>query len=154
MSNPIRFLNPEHRPVVKRFISFPPADLQGLSDRLGVAVGYAEQPEPLDVHFMDGFNIIYLKSGMSESKTRYFLAKGLAKFMLRDREYLSNQMLANIATEMIMPEVVVRDYCELNNCDPKYHPQIAKHFKVSLSALKFRLGSLGYRVGEDDSELA
>ena len=64
MSNPIGFLSPEYRPVVKRFISFPPADLLGLSERLSVGVASIEQAVPLSVHFMDGFNIVYLSQDM------------------------------------------------------------------------------------------
>lgn len=151
MTNPTNFLKPEHRKIVERFTSFPPTQVESLADRLGAHIWEGEQKTSL--HFDGSYGYIIVREDMPYIRKRYFKAKGLAMLMLLDRPYVSDQVYIDIATEIIMPERLIREYCALNRCDPKYHPIIAETFKVTLPALKLRLSQLGL-VSEEENEPA
>lgn len=157
MKDPISFLDPKYRPIVKRYTSFSPSQINSLAKRLGVFVEYydPENDNEPALHYEEhlGFGQIWIRSDISDSKKRYFLAKGLSRWMLKDRMPVSEQTLSDLATEIIMPAQLIAEYCRLNNCDPKYHEKIAQHFIVTKAALQFRLKQLGF-VWEDEAENA
>jgi len=153
MNNPFGFVSPEDRVALERFTAFAPVDLEGLADRLSVVIAGLGGVASLHYDFTNGQNFFYVDHTMTEGRQRYFIAKGLAAWMLKDKPNISDNTLVAIATEIIMPSRLVKEYCEINNCDPKYHGTIAKHFKVTLEALQLRLKQLGYSW-KDESETA
>ena len=157
MRDPVGFLDPEYRPIVDRFTAFSPTNIEGLAAKLGVTIfKHQDDSDPeLQYVFDKGSSAIFLRSTNTVSRQRYFAAKGLAAFMLRNRLPVSDLTLSDIALEIIMPSRLIGEYCRLNNCAPQYHPRIADHFKVTVEALRHRLKSLGYSWPlEEEQEVA
>lgn len=158
MSNAIRFLDPKYRLIVDRFTAFSPTDVDGLSRRLDAYIFQNREPNentPALHYELDEERVwVTLREDLTESQRRFFLSKALAAFMLRFRMPVSSETLIDIATEIILPERLVSEYCALNRCDPKYHPLIATHFLVPLPALELRLKQLGLYNKENDRESA